>query len=204
LGYGYWPHSYSRYYNYRPYGYYYNGYNSSSYSDDAYPDRSGEYSYDTTARQGKDLEDPYAQGWEFLREDRPAEALEAFSTFVQAYPAEGIPRVGHALASAELGRLDKGIRSMRGALRVDPEALHYLTVDAELQLKVEQLADRYERSPRLSGRNRGGSFMLAALYYLMDDMDAAQEAIERNTATYDTSASAKNLKWPIEGGTQTQ
>ena len=40
--------------------------------------------------------------------------------------------------------------------------------------------------------------MLAALYYLLDDMNAAQEAMERNIYSYDTSTSAKNLRKLIE------
>ena len=44
--------------------------------------------------------------------------------------------------------------------------------------------------------------MMAALYYLLDDMDAARKAIERNMDSYDTSTSAKNLQRLIEEESQ--
>jgi tetratricopeptide (TPR) repeat protein len=133
-----------------------------------------------------------------LREDRPAEALQAFGDYAQANPTEGIPRVGYALALAELGRLDKGIRAMRRALQENSEALSYVAIDGELRPKVERVKGRYEQSEQFFDNDPGGSFMLAALYYLLDDMDAAQKAMERNIDSYDTSTSARNLKRLIE------
>ena len=193
--YGYYRYPYSHRYYYRPYPasiYYYRGYhdNYRSSSDDSGLDGRTHYQED------------YARGWNLLREDRPAEALQAFGHYAQANPSEGMPKVGYALALAELGRLDKGIRAMRRALQENPEALPYVPIDEKLRPKVIRTKGRYEQAERFFNNDPGGSFMMAALYYLLDDMDAARKAMERNMDSYDTSTSAKNLQRLIEEESQ--
>ena len=193
--YGYYRYPYGHRYYYRPYPanlYYYNAY------QDDYRDSSDEAGSDGSI----DYQEDYARGWNLLREDRPAEALQAFGHYAQANPTEGTPKVGYALALAELGRLDNGIRAMRRALQENPEALPYVAIDGKLRPKLERVKGRYEQSEQFFGNDPGGSFMLAALYYLLDDMDAAQKAMERNIDSYDTSTSAINLKRLIEEKTQ--
>jgi hypothetical protein len=198
--YGYGKYGYHRY----PYGhrYYYRPYPASLYYYNAYQDDYRDSSDDAGSDGSIDYQEDYARGWNLLREDRPAEALQAFGHYAQANPSEGMPKVGYALALAELGRLDKGIRAMRRALQENPEALPYMAIDEKLRPKVERTAARYEQAEQFSGNDPGGSFMLAALYYLLDDMDTAQKAMERNIDSYDTSTSAKNLKRLIEEETQ--
>ena len=198
--YGYGTYGYNRYpyahrYYYRPYPttiYYYNGY------QDEYRGSSDETGIDGSIGYQED----YARGWNLLREDRPAEAVQAFGHYAQANPSEGMPKVGYALALAALGRLDKGIRAMRRALQENPEALPYVAIDEKLRAKVKRTAAQYEQSDQFFGNDPGGSFMLAALYYLLDDMDAAQKAMERNIDSYDTSTSARNLQRLIEEESQ--
>jgi hypothetical protein len=198
--YGYGKYGYYRY----PYGhrYYYRQYPASLYYYNAYQDDYRDSSDDAGSDGSIDYQEDYARGWNLLREDRPAEALQAFGHYAQANPSEGMPKVGYALALAELGRLDKGIRAMRRALQENPEALPYMAIDEKLRPKVERTKGRYEQSDQFSGNDSGGSFMLAVLYYLLDDMDAAQKAMERNIDSYDTSTSAKNLKRLIEEESQ--
>ena len=191
------------YYRY-PYGprYYYRSYPASIYY---YSGRQDDYrdSADDTGSSGSiDSQEDYARGWNLLREDRPAEALQAFGHYAQANPSEGMPKVGYALALADLGRLDKGIRAMRRALQESPEALPYVPIGEKLCPKVERTPVRYEQVDQFFENDTGGSFMLAALYYLLDDMDKAQKAMARNTDSYDTSTSAKNLKRLIDEETQ--
>jgi hypothetical protein len=188
-----------RYYRY-PYGlYHYKSYNGNSYYGDAYSDN---YLRDGGSTGRLDYEKDYAHGWYLLKKDRAEEALKVFSRLAQASPSRGAAKVGYSIASAELGKLDKGIWAMRRALRTDPDALHYVTIDDELRPKVEQAAERYEWSSQDSENDPGGTLMLAALYYLLDDVDAAREAMERNIMAYDTSTSAENLKRLIEEATQ--
>jgi hypothetical protein len=193
--YGYYHYPYGYRYYYRPYPagpYYYNAY------QDDYRDSSDDAGSDGSLDQQED----YDRGWNLLREDRAAEALQAFGHYAQANTSEGMPKVGYALALAELGRLDKGIRAMRRALQENPEALPYVAFDEKLRPKVERTKARYEQSDQFSGNDPGGSFMLAALYYLLDDLDAAQKAMKQNIDSYDTSTSAQNLKKLIEEETQ--
>jgi hypothetical protein len=44
--------------------------------------------------------------------------------------------------------------------------------------------------------------MLAVLYYLLNDMEAARDAMERNMNSHDTSTSAENLKRVIQEQTE--
>jgi hypothetical protein len=202
-GYGYYGnYGYYRY----PYGYryYYRPYPASLYYYNAYQDDYRDSSDDASSDGSIDYQEDYARGWNLLREDRAAEALQAFGYYAQANPSEGMPKVGYALALAELGRLEKGIRAMRRALQENPEALPYVAIDEKLRPKVERTKGRYEQADRFFENDPGGSFMLAALYYLLDDLDAAQKAMERNIDSSDTSTSAKNLKRLIEEETQTK
>ena len=198
--YGYGTYGYYRY----PYihGYYYRFYPASIYYNNRYQDGYRDSS-DVTGLDGSaDYQEDYARGWNLLREDRPAEALQAFGHYAQANPSQGLPKVGYALALAELGRLDKGIRAMRQALQENPEALPYVPIDEKLRPKVIRTKGRYEQSDRFFDNDPGGSFMLAVLYYLLGDMDAAQKAMERNMDSYDTSTSAANFQRLIEEETQ--
>ena len=192
-GYYRYPYSHRYYYRFYPASIYYN-----KRYQNVYRDNSDDSGFDGRA----DYREDYARGWNLLRDDRPAEALQAFGHYAQANPSEGMPKIGYALALAELGRLDKGIRAMRRALQEDPEALPYVPIDEKLRPKVIRTKGRYEQSDQFFDNDPGGSFMLAALYYLLDDMDAAQKAMERNMDSYDTSTGAKNLQRLIEEESQ--
>ena len=190
--YGRYGYGHKRYYPYPyRYGYYYKSYGKSHYYDIGYPD---DYQVESYYSANENAGAGYANGWNLLRTGRPAEAADVFGQLAQENPAKGNPKIGYAVAAAELGDLDKGIWSMRRALRSDPEALRYVAVDDQLRPKVERVVRRYEQSPRYQREDPGGSFMLAALYYLMGDLDAAQGAIKRNLSSDDTSTSAENLK----------
>ena len=189
-------HTYYRYpFSYR-YGYFYKPYQYGWYNTIPYyyPGSYGPMPYSTGG--GYDVLD---EGWNLLRRGRPAEAADVFGRLCQASPSEGMPKVGYALAAAELGRLDKGIWAMRRALREDPESLQYVTIDQQLQPKVEAMLKRYQQSDKFDDSS-DGAFMVAALHYLLGDMAAAQKAMERGGGSHDTYTSAANLKRLIEQG----
>lgn len=192
LGHGYhtfyrspYPYGYGYFYNLYPYRWY----DPIPYY---YPGSYGQESHSTGGGY-----DDLDEGWNLLRRGRAAEAADTFGRLAQASPTAGMPKVGYALAAAELGRLDKGIWAMRRALRQDPESLQYVTIDHQLQPKVEAMIKRYQQSDRYDDSS-DGAFMVAALLYLLGEMDAAQEAMERDSNSYDTYTSAKNLKRLIE------
>ena len=148
------------------------------------------------------METAVSPGWDLLKKARPDAARRVFGQQAQASPRKGTPKVGYALAAAELGRLDKGIWAMRRALRHDPDALHYITVDETLRGQLGHLARRYHALSPAPGKNADTDFMLAALYYLMDDYTAAHDAISRSLAAGDPAPSAQNLQRLIEAEIQ--
>ena len=133
------------------------------------------------------------RGWELLREHRAADALDVFGETAQANPSSGGPKIGYALAAAELGRLDRGIWAMRRALRFDPDSLHYVTIDDGLRPMVERLTARYDEADQVEVKWADSHFMLAVLHYLLGNYDTAQDSIEQAMNAKDKSVSARNL-----------
>ncbi len=137
-------------------------------------------------------------GWGLLAADRPADALSVFANEAQRNPTRGMPKLGYALAAAQLGDLDKGVWAMRRALRYDPDALHYFTAGQQLRPKIHHLIGRYENRLESASYNPDAAFMLAALHYLVRDTDAARAAINLAIRQADRSSSAANLKRLID------
>ena len=79
---------------------------------------------------------------------------------------------------------------MRRGLRIDPSALHYVHIQERLRPRIEELVERYAALER--SRNTG--FMLAALHYLLHDVEGAQRAIEQGMRTGDGSQSTLSLR----------
>ena len=125
-----------------------------------------------------------------MKTGRAGEALRSFSVTAQANPSNGVPKVGYALAAADLGRLDTGVWAMRRALRLDPDSLHLVNGDASLRSKVEHLVQRYENSDLNRTGDGDAYFMLAALYYLLGDYEASKRWIEQAN---DGPTSTENL-----------
>ena len=120
-------------------------------------------------------------------------AFTYFSRAAQATPSKGSPKIGYALAAADLGQLDKGIWAMRRALRVDPSALHYVTLNHKLDARVRRMIDDYVKKQAYAGKGASSSFMLASLHYLRRDMESARSYINQAMLARHVSSSTKNL-----------
>jgi hypothetical protein len=94
----------------------------------------------------------------------PVEGQKVFAVLASTYPLRGAPKIGYAIATADIGQLSKGAAAMRRALRIDPDAVHYVPVNADLQHRFRQLADYYDSGPTSVGR-ADAHFMAAALHY---------------------------------------
>ncbi len=191
-GHGYGHHSYGYgYSNYGHHGYgnHYNGYGygySRQYDDD--------YSSSSNYRnQNYDRSIDSRNGWSLLGSNQASAALIDFGRQAQASPSKGDPKVGYALASADLGRLDKGVWAMRRALKIDPNALHYVALDQNMDAKVEQIIRQYEKKLAYSASDADAAFMLASLHYLQRDIKAARSNIDQAMLTRHISTSTKNL-----------
>lgn len=206
-GYGHYGHGYSgknrqhhyqkyRYHrhgyrHYKHYGYrgHYRYYDRDRY-DSAYNERYRGDAYTTTL----------TGGWDLLKTGRSGDALRSFGATAQTNPSNGLPKVGYALAAADLGRLDRGAWAMRRALHVDPDALHRVNVEAGLRSKVAHLIRQYEYSDLYKTGDEDAYFMVSALHYLIGDYEASKKGIERaNRELHSTG----NLSRLIEQGAGT-
>jgi len=184
-GHSYGHHSYG-YPGYSSYGYVIPFSSDSNYSSQTYSSRT----YERSSATGN--------GWTLLGNNQASAALTDFGRQAQASPSKGDPKVGYALASADLGRLDKGVWAMRRALRTDPNALHYVTLDPQLDAKVGQIIQQYEKKLAYSSRDADAAFMLASLHYLRHDIEAARTNINQAMLTRHISPSTKNMRDLIE------
>lgn len=137
-------------------------------------------------------------GWAQLAAGEYSEALSAFAAETVRYPRVGKPKVGYALSAAATGDLRRGIWAMRRALRIDPDSMHYLTIDDSLRLRIEQLITRYQTYPDRTSDNTDSAFMLASLHYLLGDARTARSQVNLGVAAGDRSSSTANLERLID------
>jgi hypothetical protein len=195
---------YNKFYRYRlrNYGKYYNHYPDygNSYLGDAYnkPDESDTETTEHDAglhSDAIDTTDAYnVVGWLQLANGEYLDAQNTFSAQARIEPNDGTLRVGYALAVAETGDLHKGVWAMRSALRIEPESLNNLILDASLQNIIRNLITQYidDRDNTLAIVAR--DFMIASLYYLLGDDESAGKRLP----VKDTDSSTKNLGLLIE------
>jgi hypothetical protein len=157
----------------------------------------GEYKYLYDPHK-RDHGDRLAFGWDLLRQDLSGRALRVFGDVAEAYPLNGEPKVGYAIAAAETGRLSKGVWAMRRALQYDPDALDYVSLDYVLRVIVKDLIGRYKYWNDYGVREIDSYFMVAAFHYLLGEWDASEKAMDRVRYLKDYSVSAKNLRHLIQ------
>ena len=134
------------------------------------------------------------KGWSLLAKGRTKRAKNVFFSQAASNPKAGQPKVGYALSAALLGDLDRGVWAMRRALSSDTDSLHYVDVNEALRPQLYELVHDYQERSDRSARDPDAAFMASALYYLLDDNDAARVAISQAVDSGDDSASAANLR----------
>jgi hypothetical protein len=195
---------YNRFYRYRlrNYGRYYNHHPDygNSYLGDAY-NKADDNDVEATEHDAGlrsdaiDKADPNnVPGWLQLANREYLDALNTFSTQARIEPNDGTLMIGYALAAAETGDLHKGVWAMRSALRIDPESLINLTLDASLEGIVKNLITQYSDDRQDTLAIVAKEFMIASLYYLLGDNDSAGKSLP----VEDTDSSTKNLSRLIE------
>ena len=117
-------------------------------------------------------------GWRLLAEGRGYEALHLFEEQARQYPNAALPRVGTALARAQLHDDYAAAEDMRWAFRRDPGALKYLPNPGGLDRQLYELIDHYQRKATYEPRNNDWHFMLASLNYFRKDNDKARYEID--------------------------
>jgi len=132
------------------------------------------------------------RGWSLLAEGHDESALTYFATAAQSHPRNSIPKVGYALSAAGSGNLSRGIWAMRRAARIDPEGMRYLQLSDAHAGRVRHLLGQYQ-SRIEDSHYADDAFMVAALKYLLGELNGANAALTLATQYGDTSASTRNL-----------
>ncbi len=149
--------------------------------------------YDSGSR-GNGSEATHAGGWALLADGRYRDARSIFGQEARSDPRKGGPKVGYALSAAAMGDLDRGAWAMRRALSMDPSALHYLTIDAALRPRLEEIMDRYRENADPAPDKADSAFMLASVHYLLGDIESAESAIVLAVVEGDRGNATVNLK----------
>ena len=212
--YGHYGYGHNKHYGYRSYGrrsyYPYKHYGRRHYS---YPTRRynyypKSYVYISPIYIQQNLpikEHQYSSGeyvganssaWQTLAQGEHRAALNSFAIEAQSHPNSGVPKAGYALATASVGELKRGIWAMRRAFRIDPGSLHYLQLDKNGHLLIDDLIVQY--SAQENTGNLDQAFMVSALHYLKQDYVAAKQAITSVEQYGDKSASFTNLQGLID------
>ena len=132
------------------------------------------------------------QGWELIRKDRPEKALQIFRRLAGNAPYEGEAKIGIAIAAAQNRQMFDGVVAMRRALKYDPDSLNRVPVDNTLRREIHELTKNYQS--RFYGLTESDKqFMIASLYYLINDLDRSIAALEKNHAAGDQAVSTRNL-----------
>ena len=134
----------------------------------------------------------FSEGWELIRKDRPEKALQIFRQLAGNAPYEGKAKIGVAIAAAQNRQMFDGVVAMRRSLKYDPDALSRVFVDDTLRREIHELTENYQS--RFHGLSASDThFMVASLYYLMNDLDRCITALEKNHAAGDRAISTLNL-----------
>jgi hypothetical protein len=115
--------------------------------------------------------------WGQLGRGHIAQAQASFGRWARTEPGNGEPHLGHALALALRQDHTAAMTAMRRVLKTDPEMLHRFQGNEALDALVRQLVDLYAHQATNHASSADPLLMTAALYYLLDDYDMANEAI---------------------------
>ncbi len=87
---------------------------------------------------------------------------------------------------------------MRRAFEIDPDSIHYVTIDESLRPRIEQLIARYQTNPDRTSGNADASFMLASLHFLLGNTKSARSQADLAVAAGDRRSSTVNLERLID------
>jgi hypothetical protein len=138
------------------------------------------------------------RAWQLLRLGDAAEARRVFTPLTGARARTALPSVGLALAAAESGDLVRGVSAMRRAFLDDAEIVRCAPIDPRMRARLLQLVERYSERPGGEPDGRDADFMRAALYYLLEELSAAEVSIDRAIHEGDQSPSATGLQREVQ------
>lgn len=130
-----------------------------------------------------------SNGWELLADGKPAKAVDAFIDDIEKDVAAGAPKLGYALAEAASGDLDRGVWAMRRAFTIDPEGASDVMLSGELRPMVQEITHQYEKDVEDNGVDPDNALMLATLYQLQGDVEAAEVMVKQSGEDSDSFVS---------------
>lgn len=137
-------------------------------------------------------------GWALLREGKSRDAQAAFGGEAARRPGSGQPKAGFAIASALSGDHVMAAWSMRRALRLDPDGVRQLELEASLHRTALLLIDDYASAGGAELDRRHALIMQAALHYLLREQQPARRALEAAVALGENNPGADNLRKLID------
>ena len=113
-------------------------------------------------------------GWKYLADGRSHEAISEFIKEITADTKAGAPKLGFALATAQLGDTKQAVWALRRAFEFDPEGVSDVVLDGELRPALQLITTKYEQEVEATGTNQNNSLLLATLYQLQGDIEGAE------------------------------
>jgi len=113
-------------------------------------------------------------GWKYLADGRSNEAISEFIKEITADTNAGAPKLGFALATAQLGDTEQAVWALRRAFQFDPDGVSDVVLDGELRPALQLITDKYEQEVEATGTNQNNSLLLATLYQLQGDIEGAE------------------------------
>ena len=152
----------------------------------------GQRHRERVAKQTRTSGSHTGHAWAQLAQGDARAALRSFANLAPESPRKAGPKVGYALALAELGRHDKAAWAMRRALRIDSEGVGYLAVPQPVHEHLGDLAETYHHHAERSS-SADALFMAATLHYLRDEPKQAH-ALLAHVDRRDEPVSTTNLR----------
>ncbi len=147
------------------------------------------YSTNSTKPQTQHSGQTYSSGWDYFASGEYDRAQQEFGSEAEANPQAGLPKLGYALSTALSGNLDRGVWAMNRVLRFGPEALNFIPANTQIVDKIHVLIDLYTQY-----KPEGDSyFMLAALHYLLNDVEQAKHFLDKSYDAGGANQSRDNL-----------
>lgn len=118
-------------------------------------------------------------GWTYLAQGQSRLAIDEFIKEITANTNAGIPKLGFALATAELGDTEQAVWALRRAFEFDPDSVSDVVLDGELRPMLQRMTSRYEQEVENSGTNENNTLLLATLYQLRGDVEGAEFMVKQ-------------------------
>ncbi len=164
---------------------------TSDYSSDSTYQTNNQYN-EQSSRRDTSASEP--DGWSLLGSEQSPRAKIWFAQQARDNPNAGRFKVGFALAVADDGNLSGGVWAMRRALRLAPQAVENLQLDASIRERMRAVLQSYASDEADYIDKSDRAFMRAAIHYLLGDTSRAVDLAKQADDAGDASRSLGNLR----------